>query len=80
MATDRGGRIRSRSGGAGPLFDWRSGGRRVRSTEIADIDLQPCIGAHIARTGEIGRAEVMQIEKKGKINRRARIALTHSEP
>ena len=29
----------------------------------------------LARTGEIGRASVTGIEKKGKINRRVRIAL-----
>ena len=32
-------------------------------------------GAHVARTGEIGYASVTQIEKKGKVNRRVRIAL-----
>jgi Ser-tRNA(Ala) deacylase AlaX len=32
-------------------------------------------GPFVARTGEIGRAEVTGIEKKGKINRRVRIAL-----
>ena len=39
-----------------------------------DRPLQPCGGTHVARTGEIGLAEVTQIEKKGKINRRVRIA------
>jgi misacylated tRNA(Ala) deacylase len=57
-----------------------TGNGRVRLVEIEGIDLQPCGGTHVARTGEIGRAEVTQIEKKGKINRRVRIALTHSEP
>ena len=32
-------------------------------------------GAHVARAGRIGYASVAQIEKKGKINRRVRIAL-----
>jgi misacylated tRNA(Ala) deacylase len=51
------------------------GSGRVRLVEIEGIDLQPCGGTHVARTGEIGRASVTQIEKKGKINRRVRIAL-----
>jgi misacylated tRNA(Ala) deacylase len=53
-----------------------TGSGRVRLVEIDGIDLQPCGGTHVARTGEIGRAEVTQIEKKGKINRRVRIVLT----
>ena len=52
-----------------------TGGGKVRLVEIEGIDLQPCGGTHVARTGEIGLAEVTQIEKKGKINRRVRIAL-----
>jgi misacylated tRNA(Ala) deacylase len=52
-----------------------TGAGRVRLVEIEGIDLQPCGGTHVARTGEIGRAEVTQIEKKGKINRRVRIVL-----
>jgi len=53
-----------------------TGSGRVRLVEIEGIDLQPCGGTHVARTAEIGRAEVTQIEKKGKINRRVRIVLT----
>ena len=48
---------------------------RVRLIAIEDLDLQPCGGTHVARTGEIGPASVTGIEKKGKINRRVRIAL-----
>ncbi len=48
---------------------------RVRLIAIESLDLQPCGGTHVARTGEIGRASVTGIEKKGKINRRVRIAL-----
>jgi len=48
---------------------------RVRLIAIEGLDLQPCGGTHVARTGEIGRAAVTGIEKKGKINRRVRIAL-----
>lgn len=47
---------------------------RVRLIEIEGLDLQPCGGTHVARTGEIGTVRVTQIEKKGKINRRVRIA------
>jgi misacylated tRNA(Ala) deacylase len=47
---------------------------RVRLVEIAGFDLQPCGGTHVNRTGEIGVVHVTQIEKKGKQNRRVRIA------
>jgi misacylated tRNA(Ala) deacylase len=48
---------------------------RVRLIAIEGLDLQPCGGTHVAHTGEIGPASVTGIEKKGKINRRVRIAL-----
>ena len=48
---------------------------RVRLIEIAGLDLQPCGGTHVRATGEIGAVRVTQIEKKGKQNRRVRIAL-----
>lgn len=38
------------------------------------VDLQPCGGTHVARTGEIGRVQVVKIENKGKQNRRIVIA------
>jgi misacylated tRNA(Ala) deacylase len=47
---------------------------RVRLVDIAGLDLQPCGGTHVRRTGEIGAVRVTQIEKKGKQNRRVRIA------
>jgi misacylated tRNA(Ala) deacylase len=47
---------------------------RVRLIEIAGFDLQPCGGTHVRRTGEIGAVQVTGIEKKGKQNRRVRIA------
>jgi misacylated tRNA(Ala) deacylase len=50
------------------------GAGRVRLVRIADaagtVDLQPCGGTHVARTGEIGRVSLGKIEKKGKQNRR----------
>jgi misacylated tRNA(Ala) deacylase len=48
---------------------------RVRLIEIKGYDLQPCGGTHVARTGEIGAVQVSGIEKKGKQNRRVRLAL-----
>ena len=50
-----------------------TGRGRVRLVEIAGIDLQPCGGTHVRATGEIGRATVTKIEKKGAINRRIRV-------
>lgn len=48
---------------------------RVRLIRIGQIDLQPCGGTHVARTGEIGRVEMGKIEKKGRVNRRVTISL-----
>ncbi|MED5250003.1 MAG: alanyl-tRNA editing protein [Pseudomonadota bacterium] len=42
----------------------------VRLVEFEQIDLQPCGGTHVARSGEIGEVRVSKIEKKGKQNRR----------
>ena len=47
---------------------------RVRLVEIVGYDLQPCGGTHVRPTREIGDVRVTQIEKKGKQNRRVRIA------
>jgi misacylated tRNA(Ala) deacylase len=51
---------------------------KVRLIEIATpdqrLDLQPCGGTHVKSTDEIGKIAVTQIEKKGKQNRRVRIA------
>jgi len=47
----------------------------VRLIEIAGLDLQPCGGTHVRSVAEIGAVRVTQIEKKGKQNRRVRLAL-----
>jgi misacylated tRNA(Ala) deacylase len=54
--------------GAGRLRLMRIG------AEETPVDLQPCGGTHVARTGEIGRITVVKIENKGKQNRRIIIA------
>ena len=46
---------------------------RVRLMEIPGVDLQPCGGTHVGRTGEIGRLRVGKIENKGRHNRRINI-------
>jgi misacylated tRNA(Ala) deacylase len=48
---------------------------RVRLIEIEALDLQPCGGTHVRNVSEICALRVTQIEKKGKVNRRVRIAL-----
>jgi misacylated tRNA(Ala) deacylase len=48
--------------------------RLVVIGENGSIDLQPCGGTHVRTTGEIGRVVVSKIEKKGKLNRRIRVA------
>ena len=48
---------------------------QVRLIEIAGLDLQPCGGTHVRNTAEIGSVRITQIEKKGKLNRRVRLAL-----
>lgn len=55
-----------------------TGAGRVRLVQIgprdAMVDLQPCGGTHVARTGEIGKIAIGKIEKKGKQNRRVSIS------
>ena len=52
-----------------------SGVGRVRLMEIPGVDLQPCGGTHVRRTGEIGRLRVGKVENKGRHNRRVNIHL-----
>jgi len=52
---------------------------RVRLVLIGEngaVDMQPCGGTHVRRTGEIGRVAVTRIEKKGKLNRRVRVSFS----
>ena len=55
-----------------------SGQGRVRVIDVEGIDLQPCGGTHVARTGEIGAVIVRKIENKGRHNRR--VSLAFREP
>lgn len=56
-----------------------TGQGRVRLVRIgqgaAQVDLQPCGGTHVSRTGQIGRVAIAKVEKKGKQNRRVVIEL-----
>ena len=56
-----------------------TGQGRVRLIQIGDgpeqIDLQPCGGTHVVRTGEIGALRLGKIEKKGRMNRRVYVHL-----
>lgn len=56
-----------------------TGQGRVRLVRIGQgpdqVDLQPCGGTHVGRTGEIGRIRLGKIEKKGARNRRVNMTL-----
>ncbi len=56
-----------------------TGAGRVRLIRIGEgetqVDLQPCGGTHVARTGEIGAVTLGKIEKKGRQNRRVNLLL-----
>ena len=55
------------------------GAGRIRLVRIGEgagqVDLQPCGGTHVRRTGEIGKLVIGKIEKKGRQNRRVTIEL-----
>ena len=52
---------------------------KIRLVQIGSgetlVDLQPCGGTHVARTGEIGSIRIGKIENKGKSNRRVNVHL-----
>ncbi len=50
-----------------------TGAGTVRLLEIEGVDLQPCGGTHVRRTGEIGPVRIGKIENKGRQNRRVNI-------
>ena len=56
-----------------------TGAGTVRLLRIGDaantVDLQPCGGTHVARTGEIGPVAIGKIENKGRRNRRVNLRL-----
>jgi len=56
------------------------GAGRIRLVRIGQgdgtVDLQPCGGTHVARTGEIGPVQIGKIENKGKQNRRVSLLLS----
>ncbi|MDF0602019.1 alanyl-tRNA editing protein [Psychromarinibacter sp. C21-152] len=60
------------------------GAGRIRLIRIGDgadqVDLQPCGGTHVARTGEIGPVRLGKIENKGKQNRRVTVLLEAYQP
>jgi misacylated tRNA(Ala) deacylase len=55
------------------------GAGRIRLVRIGEgagqVDLQPCGGTHVKRTGEIGKLVIGKMEKKGRQNRRITIEL-----
>ncbi|SHG28501.1 alanyl-tRNA editing protein [Cognatishimia maritima] len=57
------------------------GNGRVRLIRIGEgaeqVDLQPCGGTHVARTGEIGHVQLGKIENKGRQNRRVNLLLEY---
>jgi misacylated tRNA(Ala) deacylase len=58
-----------------------TGSGRIRLVAIGvdgSVDLQPCGGTHVRSTAEIGGVAVTKIEKKGRQNRRIRLAFADS--
>jgi misacylated tRNA(Ala) deacylase len=53
---------------------------RIRLLEIPGVDLQPCGGTHVARTGEIGPMQVTRVESKGRHNKRVYVSFDPGSP
>ncbi len=51
-----------------------AGAGRIRLLEIPGVDLQPCGGTHVMRTGEIGPMQVTKVENKGRHNKRVYVS------
>lgn len=49
--------------------------QEIRVVDIVGLDKQADGGTHVARTGEIGRFEVVKTESKGKGNKRLRVRI-----
>ncbi len=52
----------------------------IRVVDIVGLDKQADGGTHVARTGEVGRVEIVKTESKGKGNKRVRLAIHGAEP
>jgi misacylated tRNA(Ala) deacylase len=50
----------------------------LRVVEIGDVDITPCAGTHVERTGEIGEMRILRTENKG--SGRTRIVYDLQEP
>ncbi len=48
---------------------------RIGEEGVTQVDLQPCGGTHVARTGEISAVRLGKVEKKGRQNRRVYLHL-----
>ena len=70
----RAGRQTAQKPAASPQTSQRSRVRLVAIGPDGAVDLQPCGGTHVRSTGEIGAVAVTKIEKKGRQNRRIRLA------
>jgi len=47
----------------------------IRVVDIVGLDKQADGGTHVARTGDVGRVEIVKTESKGKGNKRVRLAI-----
>ena len=51
----------------------------IRIVQIGDLDVIPCVGEHVERTGQIGRFEIASFEMKGADRVRLRFRLIADE-